>query len=133
MQGALAADDWYIVLEDDVIMIDEQDVLKQKLSITLCLYPSVEVIYLTGRQVPNFLPGNVVQYLGVDAYALSGLAAQKLLRHTSLASHEVTTPALDAHLSLLVSKKVVDARMILGGNSFANAWSKFSSDIEVGR
>ncbi|EKX51073.1 hypothetical protein GUITHDRAFT_134601 [Guillardia theta CCMP2712] len=123
--------EWYIIVEDDVKMIDDVDALMEKLSLTTCLHPSVEIIYLTGRQVPNFFPGNVVSYLGVDAYVVSAKVIKKLLDNTVLGDPKINSLGIDTYLSTLVRRGVIDARMIEGGNAFVNSWREFASDIIV--
>eukprot|EP00960_Hanusia_phi_P062633 765218-Hanusia_phi.AAC.2 len=122
---------WYIIVEDDVKMIDDVKTLLEKLSLTTCLHPSVDIIYLTGRQVPKFLPGNIVQYLGVDAYVVSSRVIKALLDHTVLGDFNINSLAIDTYLSNLIKRGVIDARMIEGGNAFVNSWKEFRSDIQV--
>jgi len=123
---------WFLILEDDVRMMDSVEAFLDKMSATLCLYPHADMIYLTGREVPPLLPGNMVAYMGVDAYAVSSRAIPKLLNSTVLGKLlVVNTTALDAYLSALVLADIIDARMVVGGNPFVNSWKQFKSDIEV--
>eukprot|EP00960_Hanusia_phi_P025739 745853-Hanusia_phi.AAC.3 len=123
---------WFVVLEDDVRLLDTVEVFLQKLSVTLCLYPSADMVYLTGREVPPHLPGNVVAYMGVDAYAVSSRAIPKLLDSTVFGRLRVmNSTALDQYLTALVLANIFDARMIVGGNPVVNSWKRFKSDIEI--
>jgi hypothetical protein len=119
--------DWTVVLEDDVTMVDSSSRLKEKIQHTVLLFPSVEIIYLTGREVPN----GALSDVGVDAYALRSMSAAKFLELCDLANEHVTTSALDTYLSELSVADTIVARQLVGGNAFTNRWTETASDIDI--
>ncbi len=123
--------DWTVVLEDDVIMVDSSSRLKEKIQHTVLLFPSVEIIYLTGRELPSNAPNGALRYVGVDAYALRSMFAAKFLELCDLANEHVTTSALDKYLSELSVADTIVARQLVGGNAFTNRWTETASDIDI--
>ena len=69
-------EDWTVVLEDDVNTVDSSSRLREKIQHTVLLFPSVEIIYLTGRELPSNAPNGALRYVGVDAYALRSVSAR---------------------------------------------------------
>ncbi len=123
--------DWTVVLEDDVVMVDSSSRLKEKIQHTVLLFPSVEIIYLTGRELPSNAPNGALRYVGSDAYALRSMSAAKFLELCDLANEHVTTSAIDKYLSELSIAETIIARQLVGGNAFTNRWTETASDVDV--
>lgn len=124
-------EDWTVVLEDDVNTVDSSSRLREKIQHTVLLFPNVEIIYLTGRELPSNAPNGALRYVGVDAYALRSVSAAKFLELCDLANEQVTISALDAYLSELSIADTIVARQLVGGNAFTNRWTETASDIDI--
>lgn len=128
----MSGSEWSLIIEDDVRLAVPWSVAQEQLRKTICRHADVDMVYLTGREYPNRdQPWQVQMYTGVDAYAVRRASVEKIIAQSQIAYPHVRALALDAHWSRLVTAGEMRARMLEGGQIFANRWGETLSDIEV--
>ena len=123
--------EWSIIVEDDTLVMDDPVTLRWKINATISEFPEVDIIYMTGREMPYTVEYGRLGYVGTDAYAIRHSAAHKILSFCLLNHSLVTDFALDAHLTKINGLGLISARTLIGGNAFVNRWHDTPSEIDT--